>query len=81
MWGILLVRIAISHSLPVAVLAELGDDVIGSLVADPVCMQKTRMLRSRRNFTVHSIRENSYASSKVFNNKKNEVDSNLELPY
>ena len=39
---ILLVRIAISHGLPVAVLAELGDDVIGSLVADPVYVSKTR---------------------------------------
>jgi len=34
--GILLVRIAISHRLPVAVLAELRDDVIGSLIADSV---------------------------------------------
>ncbi len=46
MWGILLVRIAISHGLPVAVLAELGDDVIGSLVADSVYVLKNQMLNS-----------------------------------
>jgi hypothetical protein len=45
-WGILLVRIAISHGLPVAVLAELGDDVIGSLVADSVYVLKNQMLNS-----------------------------------
>ncbi len=46
MWGILLERVAISHRLPVAVLAELGDDVIGSLVADSVYASKNQMLSS-----------------------------------
>ncbi len=45
-WGILLVRVAMSHGLPVAVLAELGDDVIGSLVADPVYVLKNQMSNS-----------------------------------
>ncbi len=48
MWGILLVRIAMSHGLPVAVLAELGDDVIGSLVADSVYESKKSDVKLRR---------------------------------